>query len=123
MGGSGGPSNGTSRGLGGRGTGGSGSGGPPGGEDQCILSFQTTIFGPVPGVADHLSVGEVLTVVLTATPTSQVGVFTSALAQAGSIGGARQLPTLIGCLQNGVNYSADVISVNGSNVGIRVRNA
>jgi hypothetical protein len=91
--------------------------------DQCDLRFETILFGPVPGVADQLSVDDTLSVILTGSPATQVGVFTSTGAQAGSIGGARQLPILIRCLQDGVSYEAEVISVNGSSIGIRVRTA
>lgn len=120
MGGIGGEPIGPSKGLGG---GGAGSGGSDGNPDRCQLSFSTILFGPVPGVANQLSVGDVMRVTLTGPAFTQVGVFTSAGGQAGSIAGARQLPTLIACLQAGALYLADVVSVNGSNINIRVRNA
>lgn len=123
MGGSGGPTGGPSKGLGGGGSDGALTGGPGGGENQCQLTFRTTLFGPVPGVANHLTAGEVLSVALTGPAFTQVGLFTAAGAQAGSIAGARQLMTLIACLQAGVPYSADVISAHGSAIIVQVRNA
>lgn len=114
-----GPPDGGSSGGGGQGAGGSG------GSDACALVLESQLFGPVPGVADALNVGDALDIRLVGNSPPQVGVFapTQGGAQAGSVAGMRQLPTLIDCLQQGVRYTGVVLSVNGSAVRIRIENA
>ncbi len=127
MGGSGGgggyPTGGAGSKIGGGSAGGSG-GGSGGEEDQCVLSFTTDIFGPVPNVASQLTSGDSLSVQLTSGSNPSVGLFSPRLAnqQVGSISGVRQLPTLIACLQQGVVYEATVALVSGAQIRIQVRN-
>lgn len=119
MGGSGGDSSyprGGSRTGGGGGASGSGGGNP--GADPCAISFQDDLYSPVPGVADQLESGQVLAIRLTAA--NSVGVFLDSGSQAGTLAGHVQLPTLIGCLEDGVEFAAEVIDVTEGAAG-RVR--
>ncbi|WP_298837728.1 hypothetical protein [uncultured Roseobacter sp.] len=121
MGGSGGPVDYTGGGAGPGGGGGDGSDGA----DECALSFETHLFSPVPGVADRLSTGDLLSIRVVGAAPAQVGVFAPTLggAQAGSVAGVRQLPQLIECLDSGVSYSGVVLSASGPNIRIRIENA
>lgn len=124
MGGSGG--SGVYTGGGGSGSGGLGGGaGGAGGVDACALSFETSLFSPVPGIADQLSAGDPLNIRMVGAAPAQVGVFAPTVggAQAGSVAGVRQLPQLIECLESGVGYSGVVLSVSGPNIRIRIDNA
>ena len=56
------------------------------------------------------------------TPANSVGVFLDSGSQAGTLAGHVQLPTLIGCLEDGVEFAADVIDVTeGSSGRVRLR--
>jgi len=108
----------------GGGSGGSGGGGGDPGADPCAISFQDDLYSPVPGVADRLTTGQVLSVRLT--PANSVGVFLDSGSQAGTLAGHVQLPTLIGCLEDGVEFAADIIDVTEGSAGrvrLRVRRA
>jgi len=101
------------------GSGGEGSGG--GGPDPCILVEDTNLNSPVPAVVATLKPGDVLTVRLEPGPPVRVVVQTAAGLTAGSITGAK-LPQIIKCLEAGVNYKADIVSVKGAAVRVRVSN-
>lgn len=102
------------------GGGGGGSGGG-GGADPCILVEDTNLNSPVPAVVATLKPGDVLTVRLVAGPPVRVVVQTAAGLTAGSITGAK-LPQIIKCLEAGVDYKADIVSVKGAAVRVRVSN-
>lgn len=108
----------------GGGSGGSGSGAGHSSADPCAISFQDDLYSPVAGIADRLTQGQVLAVRLT--PANAVGVFLDGGTQAGTLAGHVQLPALIGCLEDGVDFAADVVDVKNSAAGrvrIRVRRA
>lgn len=102
----------------GGGSGGSGSGAGNASADPCAISFQDDLYSPVAGVADRLTKGQVLAVRLT--PANAVGVFLDSGTQAGTLAGHVQLPALIGCLEDGVEFAADVVDVTEGAAG-RVR--
>ena len=101
-----------------RGGGGSRSAGGP---DPCVLIEDTNLNSPVPAVVGSLKAGDVLTVKLEPGPPVRVIVQTSAGLTAGSITSAK-LPQIIKCLEAGVDYKADVVSVKGAAVRVRVSN-
>lgn len=108
----------------GGGSGGSGSDGGSPGADPCAISFQDDLYSPVAGVADRLTNGQVLAVRLT--PANAVGVYLDSGTQVGTLAGHVQLPALIGCLEDGVEFAADVVDVTGAAAGrvrLRVRRA
>lgn len=104
----------------------SGSGGGPAGpesDDPCSrLSFSAFVSSPDPAIVDGLSVGDVLDVVLTdsgGVPLVELRV------GGGSVAGTltTNLPQLLVCLEAGRAYVADVRSVSGGAVQVRVRAA
>ena len=101
-------------------SGGGGEGGAGGG-DPCSLIEDTNLNSPVPAVVATLKPSEVLAVRLVPGPPVRVVVQTAAGLTAGSITGAK-LPQIIKCLEAGVNYKADVVSVKGAAVRVRVSN-
>jgi len=101
------------------GTGGGSGGG--GGVDPCSLIEDTNLNSPVPAVVATLKPGDVLMVRLMPGPPVRVVVQTAAGLTAGSITGAK-LPQIIKCLEAGVDYKADVVSVKGAAVRVRVSN-
>ena len=101
-------------------SGGGGEGGA-GGSDPCSLIEDTNLNSPVPAVVATLTPGEVLAVRLVPGPPVRVVVQTDAGLTAGSITGAK-LPQIIKCLEVGVDYKADVVSVKGAAVRVRVSN-
>lgn len=101
-------------------SGGGGEGGTGGG-DPCSLIEDTNLNSPVPTVVATLKPGEVLAVRLVPGPPVRVVVQTAAGLTAGSITGAK-LPQIIKCLEAGVDYKADVVSVKGAAVRVRVSN-
>lgn len=101
-------------------SGGGGEGGAGGG-DPCSLIEDTNLNSPVPAVVATLKPGEVLAVRLVPGPPVRVVVQTAAGLTAGSITGAK-LPQIIKCLEAGVGYKADVVSVKGAAVRVRVSN-
>lgn len=106
-------------------SGGAGSGTGGGTGNDCEFEFSTTLFGPVPGIANQLSAGDVLDVRLAVDgESSAVGVFSPQLdgQQVGTLAGSNRIPDMVACLNSGVEYIARVLSVNGSQVGLRVSN-
>ncbi len=100
--------------------GGDGMGG--GGVDPCVLTEETTLNSPVPAIVGALKPGDVLTVSLERGPPLRVVVRTSAGHTAGSITGAK-LPQIIACLEAGVDYNAQVVTVKAAADRVRVTNA
>lgn len=106
------------------------SGTPPGSgtrrkKDRCDLRFKTTLFSPIASVVETLSVGDELDISLhTQNNVMSIIAQTQSTAQiAGTITGARQLGDLIVCLQEGVDYVADVNDISGAVVSLTVRRA
>lgn len=95
--------------------------GEGGGVDPCVLVEETTINSPVQAIVSRLVPSSVLSVELQQGPPVRVVLRTSAGQIAGSITGAK-LPQIIECLAAGVAYKADVISVKGAAVRVRVSN-
>jgi hypothetical protein len=91
------------------------------GLDPCILTEETILNSPNPAVVGSLKAGDVLTVNLERGPPVRVVLRTSAGQTAGSITGAK-LPQIIACLDAGVNYKAEVVSVRAGAVRVRVSN-
>jgi hypothetical protein len=71
------------------------------------LRLSRWLQGLIPGVADHLHVGEVLDVTLQEGPPAVVALITQAGQVAGSVVPTRQL---LDCLRRGVSYVAEVRS-------------
>lgn len=126
MGGSGGGSSfrGPTKGNGDNGsTGESGSEVPGKKEFNCDeLAFSTNVFGLVHGLVDRVSKGDVLSIVLSDEDGDSpvVAVNLPNGERLGSIAGCNQLPELVKCLQEGVNYKAKVINTDGSQITIEV---
>lgn len=100
---------------------GGGSGGAENGE-PCRFDFETRVFGPVAEVVETLAVDDRMRVVLRNDP-PQVALITPDGQQAGTLGRDARLTSLIDCLSGGEVYEADVISIDGSAVTVRVHNS
>lgn len=94
--------------------------GSAGSDDPCAtLRLDRALEAPVPGVADELGVGALLSVVLEEGPPPVVALHTSSGALAGSI-----VPTvrLLECLRQAVPFTAEVTGVGGGgSVRVEVR--
>jgi len=100
------------------GGGGAGSGGP----DKCAFTERTILNSPNSAVVSTLNGGEVLLVELESQPRKRVIVKTAAGVLAGAITSAR-LVDIIECLELGVAYEAEVLSISGGRIEIEVRPA
>src|SRR4051794_10011176 len=105
----------------------SGSSGPDiaigsgGGAEDCLsLRLSRWLEGPVPGVADRLNVGDVLSVELREGPPVIVALVAGDGADAGSI---VPIARLLGCLRDGVPFTAKVESASGGSIMVEVRAA
>jgi len=101
---------------------GSGSGGrtPSAPSNPCDqLSFFSVITSPQPAVIGQLGVGAVLNVALQATPQTAIVVDYNG-AVAGALTGTK-ITNLISCLQNGYDFTAEVISIVGGKCTVRVK--
>lgn len=99
------------------------SGEPSADADPCDIAFRTNLFGPVPDVVESLGVSDKLDVLLLSQDDiASVAVFTreESPRQAGTITGALQLGDLVMCLQEGHHYEAEVESISGSMVRLRI---
>lgn len=98
-----------------------GSGGRQG-DDPCNLRFRVPLFGPVPAVVSTLSVGDILDIhLITQNQTASVTAVTQSSGQvAGTIVGVRQLGDLVNCLNNGHDYTGEVMSIVGATVTILI---
>lgn len=94
-----------------------GTGSGAGGDDCRSLRLDRALEAPVPGVADALSVGDVLNVVLHEGPPPVVAL-NAPTGLAGSV-----VPTLrlLDCLRRGVAFEAEVHSASGGAVRVEVR--
>ncbi|MCF6506869.1 hypothetical protein E9549_05540 [Blastococcus sp. MG754426] len=97
-----------------------GSGAGDGGGDCLDLRLSRWLEGPVPGVADHLPVGDVLTVQLQDGSPVIVALITAGGQIAGSV-----VPTgrLLTCLRQGVPFLAHVRSAVGGAIQVEIRAA
>lgn len=107
-------------------SGGGGDRGPSGGGDSGVdcrdLRFEATISSPQPTVVANLQVDEVLTVGIEQQATNRmIAVRRSNGDLVGSL--TDHLRELIRCIQEGVNYEATVISIQGGAVRVRVQAA
>ena len=108
-------------------SGGGGGGGGPSFPEQgdpvdCEeLAFDATLSDPIPGVVDDLQEGDVLVVELRTEP-RRISVVDENGREAGAIA-TQQWDRLLECLQLGNEYEADVLSVDGGAVRVRVRPA
>jgi|GEM_PF-1971573 hypothetical protein len=97
-----------------------------GAEGDCDLQIQATLFGPVLAVVSGLNVGDILDIVLLPSgATSSVAVMTRSapIQQAGTIAGVSQQAELVRCIQDGINYEAEVIQLAGPTVRLDIRMA
>lgn len=84
------------------------------------VDFETTVASPDSQVASGLSVGDQCTVELHQDEvTSSIGVFTPDRDVLGAI--VDRVATLLHCLQEGHEFSAEVLSKAGGRVQVRVR--
>lgn len=94
--------------------------GNAGDDDPCAsVRLERALEAPVPGVADSLAVGDLLSVVLDEGPPPVVALHTPSGVLAGSV-----VPTmrLLECLRQAVPFSAEVTSVGGGGaVRVEVR--
>jgi hypothetical protein len=96
-----------------------GGGGRAGEQDPCAsIHLTRTLEAPVPGVADLLAAGDVLTVQLDPGPPEVAAILQSDGSLAGSI-----VPTvrLLECLRQGVAFEAEVQSADGGAVYLEIR--
>ncbi len=101
--------------------GGGGGGAGIGGIDVCALTDDTVINSPVADVIETLKIGDVLIVELVRTAPVRLIVRTQEGKIAGAITGAK-LPQIIKCIEAGVQYQAQVTSIRGGAVRVRVSN-
>ena len=101
------------------GSAGLGSGGGSG-RSECDFPFETVLASPVAGEVADLVIGGVLRVVLQDSPPAVI-----AVTSAGNVvGGITQAATdLRNCLQQGVEYAAEVVHINGGAVRVFVQRA
>jgi hypothetical protein len=100
---------------------GPGAGGGGGGVDACAgLRLIRNIEAPVPGVADQLTPGDTLEILLREGPPDLVVAVDS---QGRDAGGITPTLQLINCLRQGVAYQAGVLTVHGGAVQVEVRAA
>lgn len=81
------------------------------------LSFQATVNSPKPDVVSHLTVGDVLDVVLN--PQGQGVVLEQHGQLAGSIVGS-QVAQLVNCINSGFDFQATVVQLNGGHCVVRI---
>lgn len=101
--------------------GGSGSGGwtPTSPTDKCsTLAFEAQLNSPQAAILATLVIGEYLAVDLSALPKQVVQVIKNGVV-VGALTGT-QTPQLIGCLQNGYSFQAEVLNVAGGMCTVRV---
>ena len=113
--------------------GGSGSGGyiPPGGreeppEEDCNIYIETKIFGIIPEALDIIEEGNILHVQLNAerNPPSVVLIKEDpSPTQVGAVANHPYLPKLIRCIQQGIDYEAEVTDISGAQVSIAISKA
>ena len=90
------------------------------GSDCGDLAFLTTLASPNPDEVDSIDVGDVLSVALIEVDdVTVIGVLESGGAVIGSVVSGR-LAELLACLQQGVTYGAEVKSVDGGAVRVRI---
>jgi hypothetical protein len=101
------------------GSGGPGAGGGSG-RSECDFAFETVLASPVAAEVADLRIGDVLWVVLQDSPPAVIAV----TAAGNIIGGITQAATdLRNCLQQGVEYTAAVVDINGGAVRVFVQTA
>ena len=96
--------------------GGSGGGGQP---DPCDIVSVTNLNSPNPAAIRTFRPGDVLQVAYQAGPPRLLLATTSAGVVAGSITSA-EMPRIIACINKGVGYVAEVLSVRGGLCQVRV---
>lgn len=110
------------------GGGGSGGGGGPGFPEEsepvpCAeLTFEVTLSDPIPDAVEGLADGDVLQIELRREPRLRIAVIDDEGVIAGVIA-TQQFDRLLQCLQEGFDYEAEVLSVDGGAVRVRVRPA
>lgn len=113
-------------GGGGGGSGGAGGGGvqigPGAPINPCDLRFTTVLASINQFALPNLAVGQVLAIAL---ETSGATVYVAAKDNAGALVGAiiSHVAVLMGCIQQGRTYAADVVGINGSAVTVEVHPA
>lgn len=110
------------------GGGGGGGQGGPGFPDQgdpvpCEdLEFTTALSDPIPEVIEGLQEGAELSIELQTEPRRRIAAVTAAGELAGSIA-TQQFDRLLDCLQAGHNYEAEILTIDGGAIRVRVRPA
>ncbi len=99
--------------------GGAGGGGSPP-NDLCNIIETTTLNSPVGAVISALRTGDLLAVVFQAGPPQRLVAEQSPGVLAGSITSPSMLQ-IIQCINSGVNYVAEVLSVKGAICQIRIK--
>jgi hypothetical protein len=98
---------------------GPGGGGGDGDEDCPGKPFETVLASPDPGVVEQLTDDELLSVVAVEQPVRGVVAETLSGERVGAI--VKDIVRLRRCMAKGAIYEADVVSVNGGAVTVRVR--
>jgi hypothetical protein len=107
-------------------SGGGGGGGPGGGfgggdDTPCDqLRFRTSIASPQPA-ASELKVGDVLRVELSSGPPAVIHLVDSNGNVVGSL--ISRVADLLRCIQDGFDYEAEVMEINGGGIAVDVRPA
>lgn len=87
--------------------------------DRCFISIETTLASPDPTEVATLTVGEILALVLEEAPPAVVVVRASG-ARVGAI--TQRATDFSRCLQDGYAYNAEVVSISGGAVTVRISN-
>lgn len=95
-----------------------------GGQSDCNLEFMIRLFGPIPDVATSLAPGEKLSIhLITESTVPVVAVMTtgSPPQRAGTLAAEGSVPDLVDCISRGYVYQASIVSVDGSEIWLRVQ--
>jgi len=108
----------SSGGGGGSSSGGSGAGGGSG-DDNCDINETAPVNSPQPAVVRTLSVGDVLAVQVAGAPPRRTLQVVAPAGVAGSLTHRGAL-ALVNCIDAGHSYEAEVITLNGGQVTVRI---
>lgn len=88
-------------------------------ENKCDITDSTILSSPVSAVVQSLAKNDVLSIVLESQDPVRLKVKTKDGKTAGSIT-SKRMPDIVECIQKGFEYEAEVQSVDGGRVEVRV---
>lgn len=97
----------------------SGGSGAGGGNGDCNIKFETTLASPDPDVVSGLTVGEIVDIVSVETPIRGVLARVIGGADIGAL--TRDILLLRRCIEEGTDYEAEVLRIDGGSVTVAVR--